>query len=207
MKRFISHISLLFSVLLLSSCQAVWDMTVSPFVKYNMEESDISWSKYYPECDYLSYDMDSSLRDNFLHDEKYCTYRWRLKYDSPASPIQTIMFDNEGKCVGGYEFCYGNAKIFDVYDHIPIFQRNIYNDTIFKIIKFDNYIDLFDTDFAKKKETSQTLKNYDYNIIVVWSYYGGYYMKRHLRQVKKYIEKFNNKYKFRVIYLRIKEND
>ena len=172
-----------------------------------MEESDISWSKYYPECDYLSYDMDSSLRDNFLHDEKYCTYRWRPKYDSPASPIQTIMFDNEGKCVGGYEFCYGNAKILDVYDHIPIFQRNIYNDTIFKIIKFDNYIDLFDTDFAKKKETSQTLKNYDYNIIVVWSYYGGYYMKRHLRQVKKYIEKFNNKYKFRVIYLRIKEND
>ena len=203
MKRFLLHITLLISILCLSSCQAVWDVTVSPFVEYDMEESDIRWSKYYPECDYIFYEIDSSLRDIFLHDEKYCTYRWRLKYDSPASPIQTIMFDKEGKCVGGYEFCYGNAKILDVYNDIPIFQRNIYNDTIFEIIKFDSYTDLFDTDVAKKEEVSQTLSNYDYNIIVVWSYYGGYYMKRHLRQVKKYVEEFGNEYKFRVIYLRI----
>ena len=189
--------------MLLSSCQAVWDMTVSPFVKYDMEESDIRWSKYYPECDYIFYEIDSSLRDIFLHDEMYCTYRWRLKYDSPASPIQTIMFDKEGKCVGGYEFCYGNAKILDVYNDIPIFQRNIYNDTIFEIIRFDNYTDLFNTDVAKKEEVSQTLSNYDYNIIAVWSYYGGYYMKRHLRQVKKYVEEYGDEYKFRVIYLEI----
>lgn len=201
MRRFI--IILLISILLLSSCQAVWDMTISPFVEYDMKESDIRWSKYYPECDYLSYDIDSSLRDNFLRDKKYCTYRWRLKYDSQASPIQTIMFDNEGECVGGYEFCYGNAKILNVYDDVPIFQRNIYNDTIFGIIKFDNYIDLFDTDSINKNMISQTLSNYDYNIIVVWSYYGGYYMKRHLRQVKKYIKEFGHEYKFRVIYLEI----
>lgn len=203
MRRFILHISLLISVLLLSSCQAVWDMTVSPFVEYDMEESDIKWSKYYPECDCIFYDIDSSLRDKFLHDEKFCTYRWRLKYDSPASPIQTIMFDNEGKCVGGYELCYGNANILDVYDDIPIFQRNIYNDTIFEIIKIDSYIDLFDTDSINKKMISQTIESYDYNIIIVWSYYGGYYMKRHLRQVKKYIEEFCHEYKFRVIYLEI----
>lgn len=206
MRRFTLHISLLIYVLLLSSCQAVWDMTVSPFVEYNLEEDDIRWSKYYPECDYLSYDIDSSMRDIFLHDEKYCTNRWRLKYNSSASPIQTIMFDDEGKCVGGYELCYGNAEILDVYDDVPIFQRNIYNDTISEIIKFDNYFDLFDTDFAKKEVTLQTLKDYDYNIIVVWSYYGGYYMKRHLRQVRRYIEEFNDEYKFIVIYLRIRHS-
>lgn len=48
-----------------------------------------------------------------MYDEKYCTNRWRLKYNSAASPIQTIMFDNGGNCVGGYELCYGNAKMLD----------------------------------------------------------------------------------------------
>ena len=202
MKRRIFYI-LLIPILCLSSCGVIWDMTVSPFVEYKIEESDIKWYKFYPECDYFSYDIDTSMLCAFMYDEKYCTYRWRLKYNSAAPPIQTIMFDNKGDCVGGYEFCYGNAKMLDVYDEVPIFKKNVYNDTIFKIVRFENYIDLFDIDKDKKDEIIQSLDNYDYNMIIVWSYYGGYYMKRHLRQIKRYIKIHNNDNKFRVLYLKV----
>lgn len=113
------------------------------------------------------------------------------------------MFDKNGNCVGGYELCYGNAKMLDVYDEVPIFQRNIYNDTIFNIVNFKNYIDLLDTNDTEKMNITSTMIKYDYNMVVVWDYYAGYYKKRHLRQVKKYIKKFNTMYKFRVIYLTI----
>lgn len=181
----------------------IWDMTIMPFVEYEIEESDIILTKYYPECDCFFYDIDSLSHDIFLYDEKYCTYRWRLKYNSDASPIQTIMFDKNGNCVGGYELCYGNARMLDVYDEVPIFQRNIYNDTIFDIVNFKNYVDILNANDTEKEYITRTMRKYDYNIIVVWDYYAGYYMKRHLRQVKKYIKKFNDKYKFRVVYLNI----
>ena len=203
MKKILFYIQLLISTLYLSSCSVIWDMTVMPFVKYEIDESDIKWSKYYPECDYLFYDIDSSLRDIFIYDEKYCTNRWRLKYNTAASQIQTIMFDKNGNCVGGYELCYGNAKTLDVYDEVPIFQRNIYNDTIFDIVNLKNYVDILDTDHVEKEYITRTIEEYDYNIVVVWDYYAGYYMKRHLRQVKKYIKRFNTMYKFRIIYLNV----
>ena len=113
------------------------------------------------------------------------------------------MFDKNGDCVGGYELCYGNAKTLDVYDEVPIFQRNIYNDTIFDIVNLKNYVDILDTDHVEKEYITRTIEEYDYNIVVVWDYYAGYYMKRHLRQVKKYIKRFNTMYKFRIIYLNV----
>lgn len=203
MKKIIIQVTLILTMIIMSSCAAVWDMAVMPFVEYDLEESDIKWSKYYPDCDFLSYKVDSSLRDVLLNDGRFRTYRWKLKYDEPASPIQTIMFDKDGKCCGGYEFCYGNAKTLEAYDDVPIFQRNIYNDTISEIIRFENYIDVFDTDSEDKGEILKNIDDYDYSIIVIWSYYGGYYMKRHLRQVKKYVERFNDEYDFRVIYLEV----
>ena len=189
--------------LYISSCSVIWDITVMPFVKYEINQSDIKWSKYYPECDYFSYNIDSSLRDAFIYDEKYCTYRWRLMYNTAASPIQTIMFDKNGNCVGGYELCYGNARMLDVYDEVPIFQRNRYNDTIFNIVNFKNYIDILDISDTEKEYITNTMKEYDFNLVVVWDYYAGYYMKRHLRQVKRYVKKFNDKYKFRIVYLNV----
>lgn len=203
MKDSLFCVLLLILVSRLSSCGTIWDIAVSPFVEYEIEESDIKWSKLYPECDYLLYDIDTSLRYSFMYDEKYCTNRWRLKYNSAASPIQTIMFDNDGNCVGGYELCYGNAKMLDVYDGVPIFERNVYNDTISKIIKFENYVELLSVDKDIKEEIIHTLRNYDYNMIVVWGCYSGYYMKRHLRQVKRYIENNNNDNNFRILYLKV----
>lgn len=203
MKKTLLHITMILLLTIMSSCRAVWDMAVMPFVEYDMEETDIKWSKYYPDCDYLSFKVDSSLRDVLLNDERFRTYRWKLKYDEPASPIQTIMFDKDKKCCGGYEFCYGNAEMLDVYDDVPIFKKNIYNDTIFEIIRFENYIELFVTDKEDKDEIVKSYHDYDYHIIVVWSYYGGYYMKRHLRQVRNYVRKFNEEYDFRVIYLEV----
>ena len=113
------------------------------------------------------------------------------------------MFDKNAQCVGGYELCYGNAKSLDVYDDVPIFQRNIYNDTISEVVNFYNYVDLFDVDESNKDEIITTIDEYDYNIVVVWTCYAAYYVKRHLRQVKKYIEANNEEYKFRVIYLEV----
>ena len=203
MKKTLLYIVAFVFTLSLSSCHAVWDMAVAPFVKYDMEESDIKWSKYFPDCDYISCKIDTSLYNSFLYDEQYCTNRWRLKYKTSASIIQTIMFDKNAQCVGGYELCYGNAKMLDVYEDVPIFQRNIYNDTIYEVVNFYNYVDLFDVDENNKDEIIKTLDNYDYNIVVVWTSYAAYYMKRHLRQVKKYIEEFGDEYKFRVVYLEI----
>ncbi len=37
------------------------DVTMAPFVEYDMEETYIKWSKYYPDCDYLSFKVDSSF--------------------------------------------------------------------------------------------------------------------------------------------------
>ena len=181
MKKTLLYFVAFVLTLSLSSCHAVWDMAVLPFVKYDMEESDIKWSKYLPDCDYISCKIDTSFYNSFLYDEQYCTNRWRLKYKSSASIIQTIMFGKD----------------------VPIFQRNIYNDTISDVVNFYNYVDLFYVDESNKDEIIKTLDEYDYNIVVVWTCYASYYMKRHLRQVKKYIEEYDDEYKFRVIYLEI----
>ena len=61
MKKILLHITMILLVTIMSSCRAVWDMAVMPFVEYDMEETDIKWSKYYPDCDYLSFKVDSSF--------------------------------------------------------------------------------------------------------------------------------------------------
>ena len=61
MKKILLHIAMILLMICMSSCSAVWDVTMAPFVEYDMEETDIKWSKYYPDCDYLSFKVDSSF--------------------------------------------------------------------------------------------------------------------------------------------------
>lgn len=117
--------------------------------------------------------------------------------------MQTIMFDSNGDCLGAYEFCMGNAQYLDVYKDVPIFRKNIYNNVILDKLKLSNYIKTIDTDADVKENLLQTCADYDYIIVVLWTDYHGYYMKRHLRQVKRYVNKHKHEMNFRTIYLKL----
>lgn len=187
----------------LSSCSVLWDYAVLPFSRVD-SHTDINWQKLYPDCDYAIFDVDTIYYDSLFSGENYCVNIWKIEHGSHQSPIQTLMFDNQGNCVGAYEFCIGNANTLDVYKDVPIFKKNRYNDRILDNLKFANYIKTIDTDDAIKQDILANSSNYDYNLIVLWSENFGYYMKRHLRQVKKYANKNNANHSFRVLYLKIK---
>ena len=200
MKKFLSAIFLAIS---LSSCSVLWDYAVLPFSRVD-SHTDIKWQKYYPDYHYAMFDVDTLYNDSLFCGENYCVNVWKIEHGSHQSPIQTLMFDNLGNCVGAYEFCMGNANTLDVYKDVPIFKKNRYNDRILDNLKFANYIKTIDTDDAIKQDILANSSNYDYNLIVLWSENFGYYMKRHLRQVKKYVHKNGANHSIEVLYLRIK---
>ena len=194
---------IIFLATFLSSCSVLWDYAVLPFARVN-SHTDIKWQKLHPDCDYAMLDVDTLYNDSLFCGDKYCVNVWKIEHYSHQSPIQTLMFDNHDNCVGAYEFCIGNAKTLDVYKDVPIFKKNRYNDRILDNLKFANYIKTLDTDDAIKQDILANSSNYDYNLIVLWSENFGYYMKRHLRQVKKYANKNDANHSFRVLYLKIK---
>ncbi len=196
--------TILFIIILFSftSCSVMWDYAVLPFSGAD-KQTNVKLEKFYPDCEHVSYSIDTIYNNDVLHGEDYCINIWKIEHGGTQSPIQTIMFDNKSNCVGAYEFCIGNAQYLDVYKDVPIFRENIYNKVILDKLKLADYIKIIDAEEVVKENILETIANYDYNIVVFWTDCHGYYMKRHLRQVNRYIDKNKDRYKFRVIYLKI----
>ncbi len=199
-------IKILFTIVIQSmvtSCSMMWDYAVLPFSKVN-KPTEIKLEKFYPDCDYICFSIDTIYNKNILQSESFSINIWKIEHNSNQSPMQTIMFDANGDCVGAYEFCYGNAKYLGVYEYIPIFKENRYNSVILDRIKLVNYINITETDEVVKSNLEKTSNSFDYTIVAVWTDRYGYYMKRHLRQIMRYVNKNKDNKKFRVIYLQLK---
>lgn len=180
----------------------MWDYAVLPFSGAD-KQTNVKLEKFYPDCEHVSYSIDTIYNNDVLHGEDYCINIWKIEHGGTQSPIQTIMFDNKSNCVGAYEFCMGNAQYLDVYKDVPIFRENIYNKVILDKLKLANYIKIIDTVESVKENLLETCANYDYNIVVLWTNYHGYYMKRHLHQVNRYVNKNKNGRSFRIIYMQL----
>ena len=203
MKKLQSYIVLLIMVITFSSCGTLWDFAVLPFSGVD-KEKDLDITKYLPECEYLVCDLDTLYRDSISHSRNYIINIWKFEHDEHgASPIQTRMYDKGGNYAGAYEFCFGNAKDLGVYKKVPItlFENSSY-ESINKTISLKNDVKLLNISDVEKQKNLDESNKYDYNIVIFWNDFGGYYTKRHLRQVKKYINK-NDLYKFRAVYLHL----
>ncbi len=195
----ILYITVLFSF---TSCSVMWDYVVLPFSGAD-NRTDLELESFFPDCEYVSYSIDNTYNDEVLNGEDFCINIWKYEHGGIHSPMQTIMFDSNGDCLGAYEFCMGNAQYLDVYKDVPIFRKNIYNNVILDKLKLSNYIKTIDTDADVKENLLHTCADYDYIIVVLWTDYHGYYMKRHLRQVKRYVNKHKDEMNFRTIYLKL----
>ena len=195
------YILLFMFPLLFTSCATIWDFAVLPFSKID-KKKDIIVSNYYPDCECLSFSIDSLYLDSLGSSRNYAINIWKFEHDNySSSPIQIRMYDGNGCYSGAYEICFGNAKSLGVYREVPIniFKNSNY-EVINKKISLAKDVEALNISTIEKQEILNSASNYDYNVVVFWSDFGGYYMKRHLRQVKKYINKNKDDYKFRLIY-------
>ena len=200
--RIINNILSVIILFSLTSCSVMWDFVVLPFSGAD-KQTNVKLEKFYPDCEHVSYSIDTVYNNDVMHGEDFCINIWKNEHGGTQSPMQTIMFNSHGDCVGAYEFCMGNARYLNVYKDVPIFRENIYNKVISDKLKLANYIKITDTVETVKENLLETSSNYDYNIVVIWTNYHGYYMKRHLRQVNRYVNKNKNGLNFRIIYMQL----
>ncbi len=103
------------------------------------------------------------------------------------SPIQYRVYDNNGKCVGGWKICYGSKKRLGILDTIPPVvkgERFHLNPNL----NFQHDIKLINDNIR-----IPSIKDYNYVIIVFWAQSLGILSKDLLKDLENYIKKHSDK--------------
>lgn len=181
--------------------EVVWDLMVYPFAGLNKDKL-ASIDGCMPSCDFAQFDFNLAYTDSLSRSENYILSFGTSKNET-FSLLQTRMYDRQGLYAGSYELCIGNAKHLGIYETVPIGSNISHFEILNREISLCNDLNfLMADDTIKDGLLSQTTR-YDYTIVTIWSPFVGYYAKRHLRELKRYVRQFGDDYTFRVLYVRL----
>ena len=197
------------SIVLMSSCrmprEMVWDMVVMPFSGMDKEQVH-NIDKFMPDCPHGQFEFDAQYNDSLKQNERYFLNSQSAQKGF-YSLIQTRMYDSTGSIVGGYEICMGNAKFLEIFENVPIASKyEQVNERINRKVCFQNDVQFLVASDQEKQLLLEETSEYDYTLMVIWPSSSRYYTKRHLRQVRQYVKRFGDDYRFRVIYVHLPLN-
>ena len=197
------------SIVLMSSCrmprEMVWDMVVMPFSGMDKEQVH-NIDKFMPDCPHGQFEFDAQYDDSLKQNERYFLNSQSAQKGF-YSLIQTRMYDSTGGIVGGYEICMGNAKFLEIFENVPIASKyEQVNERINRKVCFQNDVQFLVASDQEKQLLLEETSGYDYTLMVIWPSSSRYYTKRHLRQVRQYVKRFGDDYRFRVIYVHLPLN-
>ena len=182
--------------------EVLWDMVVIPFSGLDKEQVH-NIDKFMPICPHAQFDFDAAYDDSLRRNELYYLNTESAKSNT-YSLIQTRMYDSTGQIVGGFEICMGNAKFLEIFENVPIASKfDMVNELVNLKVSFHQDVHFLVTSDVEKQRLSDETSNFDYTILVFWPSTSRYYTKRHLRQVRQYVDQFGKKHQFRVIYVHL----
>ena len=182
--------------------EVLWDMVVMPFSGLDKEQVH-NIDKFMPICSHAQFEFDIAYDDSLRRNELYFLNKESAKSET-YSLIQTRMYDSTGRIVGGYEICMGNAKFLEIFENVPIASKfSMVNELVNPKVSFHHDVCFLDTNDVEKQRLSDETSTFDYTILVFWPSSSRYYTKRHLRQVRQYVNRFGNGNQFRVIYVHL----
>ena len=200
-------IFLVFLPMIAVSCRVpkeiLWDMMVMPFAGVNKEQVH-NIDGFMPDCAHGQYELDTIYLDSLRWSENFHLSK-SIYQTGKFSLIQTRMFDSIGNFAGGYEICLGNAQYLGIYDSLPIVSRfKELNDSLVNHrICFQNDVYLLDVSSDEREDLLNDTNLFDYTIVVFWPSSSRYYTKRHLKQVKDYVNRYGKYNRFRFLYVHI----
>ncbi|MNK28051.1 hypothetical protein D3C87_464200 [compost metagenome] len=178
------------NVILISSCSFIHYMGTKTTV--DKPESEIN--TYLIKNNFTFYDYNLLLKDELIDSlsiKKQALNLWQFEHGTAQSTIQLRIYDSLGKLVNGYAQCYGDFKKLNIlsekpyrtFSHLPNnFDLRLKNDLILWNITESDQQELL----AKASEKKYTL-------VVYWNMWSNYYSKIILKELRKYLQKYQMK--------------
>lgn len=187
----IKHILFSLSFLLLfQSCGFIHFMGTKQIEDKTKQEVQL----YLKKLDFNDYDYSFLLpKENFdsLGVKRHVLDLWKFERQSQQSVIQVRIYGREGKFLNGYAQCYGDMNKVNIlgkeefveFKQFPNNYDLVFEDELL-LLSLDEYI---------HSEIIETSKKRKYSIVVFWNIWSNYYSKVIFKNLKKYLNKYNNR--------------
>lgn len=180
----------IFGLMIISSCGFVHFMGT----KATVDQSKPEVANYLIENNLDCYDYNLLFKDELIDSlsiKKYALNLWQLEYGTTQSTIQLRIYDSLGKLVNGYAQCYGEFKKLNILSEKP-FKTFSHLPTNFDL-RFKDDIDLWDISESDRQEIFVKANEKKYTLVIYWNIWSNYYSKVMLKELRKYLQKFQMK--------------
>lgn len=183
-------IASIFTMVLISSCGFVHYMGT----KSTVDKSSLEVNNYLIRNKISFYDYNLFIKDELidsLSSKKHAVNLWQLEHGTEQSTIQLRIYDSLGVLVNAYVQCYGEFKRLNILSDKPYKKFN-HLPTNFEL-QFNDNLDLWNINESDRQEILAKASQKKYTIVVYWNIWSNYYSKVMLKELRKYLKKYQMK--------------
>ena len=181
----INKVLLLLTICLITpSCSLVHYLTVSERTNESMHRANEYLFNISGDTSF-SFQMKVDYIDS-LSTRPFALNTYKLNKGTNASPVQIRMYTPDGKFIMVWSQCFGNINRLGILDSIPF--KKVSHLPINLNLSLQKDLELFKISEKEREKIFETIKDFDYVVILFWAMWTGWYSKDTIKRLYRFQE-------------------